>query len=110
VQPDQKLINVSDLLPPQYLLKLTAEGSSQTHTQALPDTRNFKLRIFLKVKLKNFFKLPIFYCRVTAQRDEVRGRVLMGDNAGGGAFGQQLIRMQNDGVWTFKCTPLYIQT
>jgi len=42
---------------------------------------------------------------MTAQRDEVTGRVLMGDNTGGGAFGLQLIRLQNDGVWTSSVLP-----
>jgi hypothetical protein len=74
--------------------------------QALPYVSNFKLRIFLKVKKNlNFLKRADFFIAgMAAQGDEVTGRVLMGDNTGGGAFG-----LQNKGVWTSSVLPCILQ-
>jgi hypothetical protein len=75
--------------------------------QALTDIRNFQVTYFLKEGKNDviFETHRFFIAGMKAQRGEGTGRVLMGDNTGGGCFGLLLIRLQNGGVWTSFVLP-----
>jgi hypothetical protein len=74
--------------------------------QTLPDLRDFKLHTFKitqfsKVETINIFKKRVEFFRavVKAQWDEGGGRLLLGDNTGGGAVMLRPVGFQRVGFW-----------
>ena len=73
-----KFTNASDLLPPQYLLKTTAEGSSETTCR---NSRTYVISSYVftlqNTLKKNIFETHRFFIvGMKVQRDEGTGKVL----------------------------------